>query len=455
MSATATLYTAEWILPVTEAPLRQGGLLVGASGIIERVAPAGAFSNLEAVKRIDLGNALILPGLINVHAHPELAAFRGLLEDLPFHQWIPTLMRCKRGARLTLEDYVAASRFTCVESLRAGVTTIGATEDSGAAIIAFGDAGMRGVVYLEVFGPAPAQAEESMRGLREKVAHYRERATDRVRLGVSPHAPYTVSDTLFESTAAFARKEDLPLATHAAEAEAEELLVREALGPFAAGLRSRGIETSPRGRSTIDMLARTGVLDCAPLLIHAVRISEDDVRTIADAGAAVAHCPIANARLGHGIAPVIEALQAGIPIAIGTDSVASNNRLDLLEEAHLAQALQRARLQSASALNSAELLRMVTIDSARILGIADRVGSLEIGKDADFCAIRLDTANTVPVTDPVSAVFHSARGSDVILTVSAGRTLYSDGHVHSLDEAALAQELQSIAGRLCRVRDNG
>lgn len=455
MSATPTLYTAEWILPVTEAPIRQGSLLVNATGTIERVAATAVFDSLENVERIDLGSAAILPGLVNVHAHPELAGFRGLLEDLPFHQWIPTLMRCKHGAELTLEDYLTAARFTCVESLRAGVTTIGATEDSGAAVIAFTDAGMRGVVYLEVFGPAPAQAEESMRGLREKVARYRERATDRVRLGVSPHAPYTVSDTLFEFAAAFARKEQLPLATHAAEAEAEELLVREALGPFSAGLRSRGIETTPRGRSTIAMLERTGVLDCAPLLIHAVRLSEHDLRTVAAAGASIAHCPVANARLGHGIAPVIEALQAGISVAIGTDSVASNNRLDMLEEAHLAQALQRARLQSASALTSDELLRMVTIDGARILGIADRVGSLEAGKDADFCAIRLDTAHSVPVSDPVSAVFHSARGSDVMLTVSGGRTLYADGRVHSLDEAALAQNLQSIGDRLCRAKAAG
>lgn len=447
-----TLYTADWIIPVTQPPLRAGAMLVNRHGTIERIAPATSFDSAN-VQRIDLGDALLMPGLINVHAHPELAAFRGLLEDLPFHQWIPTLMRCKRGAQLTIEDYSDAARWTCIESLRAGITTVGATEDSGAAVIALHDAGMRGVVYLEVFGSAPAQSGAAMRALQEKVDLLRERVTEQVRIGVSPHAPYTVSNELFAACARYAAAHNLPLATHAAEAEAEELLVREAMGPFAAGLRSRGIETSPRGNSTIDMLARNGVLDCAPLLIHTVRLSDDDLETIARSGSSIAHCPVANARLGHGTARVVEALEHDIAVAIGTDSVASNNRLDLLEEAHVAQAMQRARLQSASALPSATLLRMVTIEGARILGVADRVGSLEAGKDADFCVVRLNTANSIPVTDPLSALFHSARGSDVAMTAVKGRVLFDGEHVRTLDEANLAQRLRSISARLCRAKD--
>lgn len=448
----ATLYTAEWIIPVTQPPLRAGGMLVDANGTIERIAPASSFNSPD-VQRIDLGNALLMPGLINVHAHPELAGFRGLLEDLPFHHWIPMLMRCKRGAQLTFDDYVDAARWTCIESLRAGITTIGATEDSGAAVIALNDAGMRGLVYLEVFGPAAAQSSGAMHALHDKVDRFRERATGQVRIGVSPHAPYTVSDELFAACARYASAQSLPLATHAAESEAEELLVREAMGPFAAGLRSRGIETSPRGGSTIDMLARNGVLDCAPLLIHGVRLSDDDLDAIARSGSSIAHCPFANARLGHGTARVVEALARDIPVAIGTDSVASNNRLDLLEEAHVAQAMQRARLQSAAALPSETLLRLVTAEGARILGMADRVGSLEAGKDADFCVVRLDTANSIPVTDPLSALFHSARGSDVAMTAVKGRILFDGERVLTLDETALADRMRSMSERLCAAKD--
>ena len=448
----ATLFTARWIVPVVGEPIRDGAVLVDVDG---RIAAVAAIADLDLpadLQRIECGDAALLPGLINVHAHPELSAFRNLLEDLPFHEWIPALMRCKRGAALTLDDYGIAARWTCVESLRAGITTMGATEDSGAAVEALRDAGMRGVVFLETFGPAPQQAEASLQALRAKVEMHAPNANEHVRIGVSPHAPYTVSDALFSLVAAYAKSENLPVATHSAEAEAESLLVREALGPFAAGLRSRGIATQPRGRSTIDLLQRTGILELAPLLIHAVRVDSDDLQAIASAGATIAHCPIANARLGHGIAPVIEAIASGVTVAVGTDSVASNNRLDLLEEARVAQILQRARLQSASALPSRQLLRMITIDAARILGMADQIGSLEIGKQADLCVVALDTPNAVPVVDPIDALFQAARGSDVVMTVAAGRILYERGQFHSLDAASLRSAVTGIAGRLCEIR---
>src|SRR5215204_1222043 len=124
-------YTAAWILPVTAPPIADGGLLVDQQSRIVAVGPVDAMPPESEAPRVQLGDAVLLPGLINVHSHPELSAFRGLLDDLPFHEWIPSLMRCKRGAELGFDDYLNAARWTCVESLRAGITTIGATEDSG------------------------------------------------------------------------------------------------------------------------------------------------------------------------------------------------------------------------------------------------------------------------------------------------------------------------------------
>lgn len=446
------LYTADWVLPVTAPPIAKGAMLVDEAGRIARVGAAADMHDVSDVERVDLGRALLLPGLINVHAHPELAAFRGLLDDLPFHQWIPTLVRCKREAALAAEDYLNAARWTCIESLRAGITTMGATEDSGAAVTALREAGMRGVVYLEVFGPDPAQCSTSMSELRAKVERARTEAGPDVCVGVSPHAPYTVSDDLYRAVAEYAQQNDLPVAAHAAEAEAEELLVRAGQGPFAAGLRSRGIAAEPRADSVIRLLHDTGILECAPLLIHAIRVNEKDLERIDRSDATVAHCPVANARLGHGIARVVEMREAGITVAIGTDSVASNNRIDLLEEARIAQALQRARLQSAGALPAADLLRMVTIDAARVLRMADRIGSLEVGKDADFCVVSLAAPHNVPAPDPLQALFHSARGSDVIMTAVRGEVLYERGRVTHFDAEALAHALHSSAERLSQVR---
>ncbi|HEX7052185.1 MAG TPA: amidohydrolase family protein [Longimicrobiales bacterium] len=453
MTIRPTRYTARWILPVTAPPIRDGAVLVDADGRIAAVGPDHAVPTPPDAASIELGDAAILPGLVNVHSHPELSAFRGLLDDLPFHEWIPTLHRTRRAAALTEEDWAAAARWSCVEALAAGITTMGATEDSTAALDAFLDAGLRGIAYREVFGPAPHQADGAIATLRERVERMRRRETDRVRVGISPHAPYTVSDELFRLTAEYALAEGLPVAIHAAEAEAELRLVRDGAGPFAAGLRARGIDTRPRAPSTIRLLDRLGALRTRPLLIHCVHVDGDDCRRMADAGAAVAHCPIANARLGHGVAPVPEMLDARLTVGLGTDSVASNNRLDLFEEGRLAQILQRARLRDATALPADRLLRLATLDGARALGLDARIGSLEPGKDADLCAVSFAGAHTVPLHDPASTLFHAARGADVLLTVVQGCILFREGAVLTLDAAALRSRVEAVAARLRAARD--
>ncbi|HYJ79985.1 MAG TPA: amidohydrolase family protein [Longimicrobiaceae bacterium] len=442
-----TIYRAAWVLPVSGAPIRAGAVMVDPAGRIAAVGPSAAVEPPEGARLVELGEAALLPGLVNVHAHPELAAFRGALEDLPFRDWILRLVGTKRAV-LGDADYAAAARWTLVESLRAGVTTLAATESSAASVGALAEAGMRGIVYREVFGPDPAQAQDAMADLRRGVDALRAAETELVRVGVSPHAPYTVSDALFAAVGRYAREEGLPLAAHAAESAVEHELVTRGEGDFAPGLRARGIATPPRARSTVELLARLGVLDARPLLIHCVRVDADDVARLADHGCAVAHCPVANARLGHGTAPLAELRAAGVRVGLGTDSVGSNNRLDLLEEARIASLLQRARGGSHDFLGPADLLRLATVDGARALGLEDRVGTLEPGKDADLCAVSLAAPHVRPVHDPVAALFHAARGSDVVLTAVRGRVLYRDGRVLTLDEAALAGAVEESAERV-------
>ncbi|HEU5209609.1 MAG TPA: amidohydrolase family protein [Longimicrobiales bacterium] len=417
-------YRAQWVLPVSAPPVRDGALLIDEDGRIAAVGPDAAVPRPEDVDEVDLGSAALLPGFVNVHAHPELAALRNLLEDLPFVQWISTLRRVKLRAPLDEADLYTAALWQLAEAYAAGITTIAATEDSAASFDALLESGGRGVVYREVFGPAPEQCADAMRELSARVESMRVRESDLVRVGISPHAPYTVSDELFGATARYAAAEGLPVAVHIAESQEETDLVERGGGGFAEGLQRRGIATPVRARSPIDLLARTGVLERRPLLIHAVRIDTEDIRAIVDAGASVAHCPTANARLGHGIAPVAHLLAAGATVALGTDSVASNNRLDLLEEARTAQLMQRAAGHSHDALDPATLLRMATLDGARALGIEAECGSLERGKSADFAAVSLAGVHTRPVHDIQAALVLAARSSDVVLTVVRGRVLY-------------------------------
>jgi cytosine/adenosine deaminase-related metal-dependent hydrolase len=374
---------------------------------------------------------------------------RGFLEGLDFGDWITRLATAKRAVLTSLEMLRDAARLGIAEGLRAGVTTYGDTCHSGAVVDVLRDCGVRGIMFQEVFGPDPAQCDTSMAELREQVAAARTLETPLVRIGISPHAPYTVSDLLYAAATRFALAERLPIALHIAEAEVERLLVEQGRGRFADGLRARGIAVDPRAQSPIALLERLGVLEARPLLIHCVRLAEGDVERIARSGSAVAHCPTANAKLGHGIAPIRELLDAGVRVGLGSDSVASNNRMDLLEDARLAALFQSARLARHDALTTAEALRLATLGGAMALGLGDRVGSLEVGKDADLAAFSLDTARGVPIHDPEAAALYALRGSDATFVSVAGRVLVRDGSVSgAAADPGLPSRVQSHADAL-------
>jgi cytosine/adenosine deaminase-related metal-dependent hydrolase len=344
---------------------------------------------------------------------------------------------------------VDAARLGIAEGLRAGVTTYGDTCHSGAVVEALRESGVRGIMFQEVFGPDPTQCDASMAELRDRVAEARAVETSLVRVGVSPHAPYTVSDELYEAATRFALDEQLPMALHIAETELESLLVEQARGRFADGLRARGIAVRPRATSPIALLDRLGVLAAMPLLIHCVRLQEGDVERIARSGSVVAHCPAANAKLGHGIAPVRELLDAGARVGLGSDSVASNNRMDMLEEARLAALLQGARLARHDAITTSEALRLATLDGAAVLGLADRVGSLEAGKEADLAAFSLDTPRGVPLHDPEAAALYAIHGSDATFVAVAGRVLVRNGSLAgAAEDPGLRDRIQAQADAL-------
>jgi cytosine/adenosine deaminase-related metal-dependent hydrolase len=419
-------YHARWVVPITARPVAGGTVAVDG----ERIAYVGPRDSAPpGGEDVDLGNVLLMPGLVNTHCHLELTAMRGFLEGLDFGDWILRLATAKRAVLTSLAMFVDAARLGIAEGLRAGVTTYGDTCHSGAVIDALHDCGVRGIMYQEVFGPDPAQCEASMAELREQVAAARALETPLVRVGISPHAPYTVSNELYEAATRFALDERLPMALHIAEAEVESLLVEKGRGPFADGLRARGITVRRRAKSPIALLDRLGVLEARPLLIHCVRLAAGDVERIARSGSAVAHCPAANAKLGHGIAPVRELLDAGVRVGLGSDSVASNNRMDLLEDARLAALLQSARLARHDAMTTTEALMLATLGGAVALGLGDRVGSLEVGKDADLAAFSLDTPRAVPLHDAEATALYSLRGGDATFVTVAGRVLVRDGSV--------------------------
>jgi cytosine/adenosine deaminase-related metal-dependent hydrolase len=399
---------------------------------------------------VELGESILTPGLVNTHTHLELTVMRGFLEGMAFVPWIRTLTRA-RAAVLDDAAMADAARAGIAEGLRAGITTYADTCSSGVSLGAMREMGVRGIMYQEVFGPAAEQHDEALAGLRAAVERLAPFESELVRLGVSPHAPYTVHDDLMVDAAAFAFGRGMPVAIHIAESREEIAFLREGEGPFADFLRGRGIPVVRRSYSPVHWLVELGVVIARPLLIHCVQTDETDLAFIAEHGCPVAHCPASNAKLGHGVAPVRAMLDAGITVGLGSDSMASNNQMDLLGEARLAALLQNATIGRPDALSAGEAFELATLGGARALALDGRIGSLEAGKEADLAAFPFDGA----VLDPIAALVYAMPGTPARLVTVAGRELVRDGQIVADWDTGVVRRVGRSAAALAAWRDSG
>lgn len=456
-----TLYRARWVLPTTSPPIENGAIAVDG----ERIVVVGSGAALvqqspEATVR-DLGNSAIIPGLVNSHSHLELTAMRGFLEneEHDFFSWLKKLTFA-RLERMNADDLNVSAAWGACEAARAGVTCVADASDAALeSMRALTDVSLRGIVFQESFGPDPKLASENFSKLQAKVARLRERETSLVKCGVSPHAPYTVCAPQLEMIAHLALDHSLPVMMHAAETSMEVSLLRDGSGAFAEGLKRRGIEWSAPAASPIQYLNDHGILETRPVLAHCIHVDDADLETMRRTDTRVAHCPKSNAKLGHGVAQFAKFLEKGIVTGLGSDSVASNNTCDLLEEARFAALLARAKVDGdgdinsddadeASRVTAAEVLQTATLGGARALGLQGQIGELKEGLQADFAAVSLDGPHQIPSYDATSTLIFSSSGRDVILTVVAGREVYREGRVTTVDEERLRARMNEIAEKL-------
>jgi cytosine/adenosine deaminase-related metal-dependent hydrolase len=408
---------ARWVLPISGPPIEGGAVLLGRNGRIQAVGPDAAVPRPGDILSEDFGDAILLPGLINTHTHLELTGFDLGAPQPDFQAWIEQVRAIKETR--DPDEFVAAARRGLAECHATGVTTIADTGDSSSVIRAMAELRASGIAYQEVFGPDPAQVGESLAGLRARVDALRGYTGDRVQLGLSPHAPYTVSGPLYRAVAEWAAREELPLAVHLAESGGESELLEHGSGRFAEAWGRRGIPLPPEpGCSPVEWLDRHGVLGERTLCIHVVRAGERDIDRLSQRGCAIAHCPVSNAAHGHGAAPLAAFLAAGLRVGLGTDSVLSVGRLDLLAEARAARELAN--------LGAEDALALCTLRGAAALGLAEEIGSLEPGKWGDCAVLRSSDVHV----EPVQQVLDS-RPENVIATYVGGRDVYRAEPVRS------------------------
>ncbi len=333
-------------------------------------------------------HGILMPGLVNVHAHLEYTSVGPLPAGDGFIPWILSLVARNRALRP--EERFQSALMGCQIMLSNGITCVGEVCYSGeASIEAMKRSGLKGIVYLELFGTKDRYDEKDLLPLLNKVERAREKAEGTgIRIGLSPHAPYTVSPALWKKVLAYSEKEGLPLTYHLAESPAETLLVRENRGPFHdtyyPSMNMEPPSTFPSGLDPAMYLEHHHLLPPHSLAVHGLELKEEEMSLLKQREVSLALCPGSNRYL-HGRLPDLPGLlKSGILLGLGTDSRASNPHLDLWEEINL---LHEAFKEST---DWETLLAMGTVNGARILGLDSSSGTLEVGKKADIIGVQWD-----------------------------------------------------------------
>jgi cytosine/adenosine deaminase-related metal-dependent hydrolase len=412
--------SADWVLPVEGPPIERGAVAID-DGRIEAVGTVD-----ELGEGMHYPDAAIVPGFVNAHAHLEYAVYAGFGDSLTdFAEWIR--LHTERKNRIGWDEYVAIARLGAAECLRAGITTVGDCSFSGAVAVAMDELGLRGIAYLEVFGADPDESLQRFEKLRTRVEPH---LSERVLLGVSPHAPYSISPAVYAACAAL----DLPVATHISESESEVKWLVGGTGPW------QTIEwlVDPPGTTGTRLLAEEGLLGSRWLAAHCVLVEPEEIALLAEHDVAVAHCPRSNAYVGCGIAPLRELREAGIRVGLGTDGVSSTPSYDFFDELRALLMTARARERRPDALTASEALELGTLGSAQALGLDDEVGTLRPGKRADLAVVSLAGSPYLPWEDPAAAVVFGGSPDRVIATFVDGEARYEKGGVdwHELTAAA-------------------
>ena len=414
------ILSADWVLPVEGEPIEQGAIAIEHG----RIAAVGTAAELGVGERYP--EAVILPGFVNTHTHLEYAVYAGFGDGLSFGPWISTHVERKR--RLERADMEAIARLGAAECLRSGITTVGDLAFSGASAPACADLGLRAIVYLEVFG---TEAADALRQFEEKREYIASALSERVAVGVSPHAPYTCSTEVYAACASL----DLPVATHLNESGDELDWLLRGEGPWQPFSE---LLVEPDGQSGIRRLAAAGLLDEGVVAAHCVKVDDEEIDLLTRHGVAVAHCPRSNALLGCGIAPLRALRTAGLRVGIGTDGVSSVPSHDFFEELRTVIALARARHERADAISASDALELATLGGARALGLEHELGSLIPGKRADVAIVSLSGSPYLPWEDPAAAVVYGGAPDRVLATLVDGEARYERGGFewHELIDAA-------------------
>jgi 5-methylthioadenosine/S-adenosylhomocysteine deaminase len=406
----------------------------------ERIAAVGTRAGIDrrfqAARRIDKGDAIVMPGLINTHAHAAMSLFRGIADDMNLQDWLTRFIFPAEKKNVTPEFVRWGTRLACLEMLRGGITTYTDMyyfEDTVAA--ATREAGMRGVLGETIIGfpvndaPTPAAA---LKLTESFLRHYHNDSL--IVPAVAPHAPYTNSDDTLKACRTLALRYNAPVLIHLSETKKEN----------DDSLHDRHMTPAQR----LDAL---GFFRGRTIVAHAVWVTDGDIAILKRTNTGVAHCPSSNMKLASGAAPVVKMLDRGLNVGLGTDGPAgSNNDFDLFEEMDLAAKLQKLTTMDPRALPARTAVAMATITGAKALGLDKEIGSLEAGKRADLISVRLDRPHAVPMYDVYSQLVYALQSSDVTDVMVNGNVVVRDSKCLTIDASATLAKAREYGAKIAQ-----
>ena len=375
----------------------------------------------QADQIIDYQGAWIMPGLVNCHTHSAMTGLRGIRDDSNLHEWLEDYI-WPAEAEFTPEMTTKAVKEALTEMLQSGTTTFNDMYNPNGVDIAEVYEAVKASKMRCYFSPTlfssdvetTAETIARTRAIIEIIKDYQD---PNFKIMVAPHSPYSCSRDLLEASLELAKEENIPLHIHVAETQEES-----------------GIILKRYGKRPLAFLDELGYLDHKVVFAHGVELNEREIERLADSQVAIAHNPISNLKLASGIAPVVQLQRAGVPVGIATDSVASNNNLDMFEEGRTAALLQKMKSGDASQFPIETALKALTIEGAKVLGMEDEIGSLEVGKQADFLVIQPQgKIHLQPQENMLSHLVYAVKSSDVNDVYIAGQQVVKDGQVSTVN----------------------
>lgn len=435
MQSVDTLIHARWIIPVNPQRdvLVDHSLAIQDGRIVAILPSAEARAGYQATDVQDLGDQALIPGLINAHGHAAMALFRGLADDLELMTWLNDHIWPAEGAWVNDEFVADGTELAIAEMLRSGTTTFADNYffvDSAASTVV--KTGVRAQFSFSVidfptnWAKTPDEHIDLGMALVEKY-----KGNEHLKIMFGPHAPYTCSDEPLTRIRDLAKEHQLRIQMHVHETQSEV-----------------DGEIDKRGGRPIRRLKELGLLNSDFQAVHMTALNAEDIDDIVETGAHIIHCPESNLKLASGFCPVHELQQRGVNVALGTDGAASNNDLDMISEMRTAAILAKAVGQSATALPAYEALAMATYNGALAMGWEKEIGSLEVGKQADITAIRLDDLESQPMYDPVSHLVYATSRDQVSNVWVGGKQLLKDRELTTIDKAAVMEKAAMWQGRI-------